>query len=151
MQQSGETIVSFDAARLGINSVLLVVLPDEILLGGPRACPHRRVFDRYSVFERGWSGPRPALDQVQAFACTLKVGLRTEVRHVDHKRAALPAATRVAVPLPDVRGQVRTSVHDDVALPPLPLTHVVKDRDAAGCLHDTPEADVSKFGQPAGQ
>src|SRR5207244_12474293 len=44
MQQPRETIVPFDAARLGVNSVLLVVLPDEILLGGPWPCPHRRVF-----------------------------------------------------------------------------------------------------------
>src|SRR5438477_8985069 len=33
MQQPWQAIVSFDAARLGVNSVLLVVLPDELLLG----------------------------------------------------------------------------------------------------------------------
>src|SRR5438552_5291035 len=92
MQQPRKAIVSFDAARLGINSVLLVVLPDEILLGGPWPRPHRRVFDRYSVFERGWPGARPAFDEVQVLACALKIGLRAEVRHVDHKRVALPAA-----------------------------------------------------------
>src|SRR6266576_5366205 len=48
---------------------------------------------------------------------------------------------------------MRVSVHDDVALPPLALTHVVEDRDATRRLHDPPEAAVvgSKFGQPAGQ
>src|ERR1700730_6200446 len=34
-QPPRETIVSFDAARLVINSVLLVVLLDELLFGGP--------------------------------------------------------------------------------------------------------------------
>src|SRR5262245_8185719 len=46
---------------------------------------------------------------------------------------------------------MRSSVHDDVALPPLSLPHVVEDRYAALCLHDPPEADVSEFGQPTGQ
>src|SRR5258705_7113750 len=59
MQQPGEAIISFVAARLGIDSVLLVVLPGEFLLGGPGLCPHRRIFDRYSVFERVWARPRP--------------------------------------------------------------------------------------------
>src|SRR5437764_13047517 len=45
-------------------------------------------------------------------------------------------------------------VHDDVALPSLPLTHVVEDRDAARRLHDPTEASTergAKLGQPAGQ
>ncbi len=46
---------------------------------------------------------------------------------------------------------MRTSVHDDAALPALSLTDVVSDRDAARCLHDAPEADAAKIGQPAGQ
>src|SRR5438105_6326453 len=46
---------------------------------------------------------------------------------------------------------MRTSVHDDVALPALPLADVVEDRNAARCLHDPPEADTAKLGQPAGQ
>src|SRR5277367_6041427 len=48
---------------------------------------------------------------------------------------------------------MRASVHNDVTLPPLPLTYVVEDRDAVWCLHDPAEAAVvgSKFGQPAGQ
>src|SRR5436190_12581291 len=48
---------------------------------------------------------------------------------------------------------MRALVHDDVTLPPLPLTHVVEDRDAAWRLHDPAEAAVvgSEFGQPAGQ
>src|ERR1700674_3174019 len=51
--QPRETIVSFDAARLVIKSVLLIALPGERLPGGPWPRPHRRIFDRYSVFERG--------------------------------------------------------------------------------------------------
>src|SRR6266849_5978962 len=153
MQQPREAIVSFDAARLGIYSVLLVALPGELLLGGPWPCPHRRIFYRHSVFERGWPGARPALDQMQVLARALIIGLRAEVRHVDHERVALPMATRVAVPLADARRQMGAPVHDDVALPPLPLTHVVEDRDAAGRLDDPAEAAGrgSEFGQPEGQ
>ena len=84
---------------------------------------------------------------------TLVIGLGTEIRHVDHERSALPAAARVAVPLAYVGRKVRAPVHDDVTLPPLPLTDVVEDRDAARRLHDAAEAAVvgSKFGKPAGQ
>src|ERR1700720_4707801 len=138
--QPRETIVSLDAARLVIKSVLLVALPGELLLGGPWPRPHRRIFYRHGVFERVWSGPRPTLDEVQILTRALKISLRTEVRHVDHERIAVPVATRVAIPLTNSGRQVRTSVHDDVALPPLALTHVVEDRDAAGCLHDPAEA-----------
>src|SRR5207248_11489918 len=42
-------------------------------------------------------------------------------------------------PLADVSRQVRTSVHDDISLPTLPLPHVVKDRDTAQGLHDSAE------------
>src|ERR1700676_2392762 len=62
--------------------------------------------------------------------------------------------SRVAIPLADIGRQMRTSVHDDVALPPLALTHVVEHRDAAWCLHDPTEAPAERcaeFGQPAGQ
>src|SRR5215831_2462607 len=57
-----EAKVSFNAARLVINSVFLFVLPGELLLDGPWLRPHRRIFDGHDVFERGWRGPRPALD-----------------------------------------------------------------------------------------
>src|SRR5277367_5011223 len=62
-------------------------------------------------------------------------------------------ATRVAKPLADARRQVGASLHDDVALPPLALTHVVEDRDAARRLHDPAEAPgwTSKLGEPARQ
>src|SRR5882724_9450434 len=42
--------VSFDAARLVINSVLLVALLGELLLDGPRTRPHGRIFDGRRVF-----------------------------------------------------------------------------------------------------
>src|SRR5262249_22204525 len=67
-QQPREAIVSFEAARLVIDSVLLVALLGELLLYGPRPRPHRRIFDGRDVFERVWPGPRPALDQVQVLA-----------------------------------------------------------------------------------
>src|SRR6266853_2614116 len=78
--------VSFNAARLVINSVFLFALPGELLLGGPRTCPHGRIFDGDDVFERAWPGSRPALDQVQVLARAPIIGFRTEVRHVDDER-----------------------------------------------------------------
>src|SRR6266853_546363 len=112
-----------------------------------------RAIRRTDVFERGWPGARPALDQMQVLARALIVRLRAEVRHVDNERITLPVTTRVTVPLADIGRQVRTSVHDDVALPPLPLADVVEDRDAARCLHDPAEAAgrAPKLRQPAGE
>src|SRR5260370_4801471 len=154
MQQPRETKVAFEAARLGIQSVLLVALSGELLLDGPRPRPHGRIFDRDLVREGLWSGARPALNQVQVLARSEHIGFRTEAGHVDHKRVALPIAARVAEPLPDARRQVGAPVHDDVALPPLALIHVVEDRDAAGRLHDAAEAtaeEAAELGQPAVQ
>src|SRR6516162_9123611 len=76
MQQPRETKVSLDAARLGVNSVLLIALPGELLLGGPWPCPNGRIFDSDLVSERVWTRQRPPLDQVQVFTRPLKVGLR---------------------------------------------------------------------------
>src|SRR5215471_18390649 len=126
--QSRETIVSFDAARLVIKPVLLIALPGELLLDGPGLGPHRRIFDRHHVFERGWPSAPPALDQMHVLARALKIRLRAEVRHVDDERVTLPVTTGVTVPLANMCRQVRTPIHDDVALPPLPLTHIVEDR-----------------------
>src|SRR5262249_44672223 len=95
MQQPRQAIVSFDAARLVINSILLVALPGELLLGGPSLSPHRRIFDRDLVLEGFWPRARPALNQVQVLARAKEIGFRTEISHVDHKRVALPMAARV--------------------------------------------------------
>src|SRR5215475_2200832 len=127
MHDSRETIVSLNAAWLVIKSVIGVALPGELLLGGPRPRPHGRILSGHDVFERRRGGPCPTLHQVQILPRTLVIGLGTEVRHVDNERIALPAAARVAVPLAYVRRQVRAPVHDDVPLPPLPLTDVVED------------------------
>src|SRR5882672_11864704 len=151
MQQPRQAIVSFEAARLVINSVLSIALLGELLFDGPRTRPHRRIFDRDGVFERVRPGPRPTLDQMQILARALKIGLRTEVRHVDDEAIALPVAARVAVPLANVGRQMRASVHDDVALPPLALAHVVEHRDAVWRLHDTPEADAAELRKAPGQ
>src|SRR5215470_12723713 len=90
---------------------------------------------------------------MQVLTGALVVGLRTEVRHIDHERAALPVAAGVAIPLMDVARQVWASVHDDVALPALTLAHIVKNRDAPGRLHDAAEAAgrSAEFRQSAGQ
>src|SRR5258707_15076932 len=97
--QSRQTIVSFDAAGLVIKSVLLIALLGELLAGSPGLSPHRRIFDRDNVLERGRPGARPALDQMQVPARALKVRLRTEVRHLDNERIPFPVTTRVTVPL----------------------------------------------------
>src|SRR5262249_34149621 len=151
-QQPRKTIVSFDAARLGIKPVIRVAQLDEILLGGPWACPHRRIVDRNRVFKCIRTGPRPALDQMQVLAGALIIGLRAEVRHVDHEGTAFPMPARVAVPLADTGRQMGTSVHDDVALPALALANVVEDRNAARGLHDPAEAAGRgpKLRQPEG-
>src|SRR5262249_12630576 len=153
MQQPRETKVSFDAARLGVNSVLLIALSAELLLGGPRPCPHSRVFDSDVVCERVRPRRRPTLDQVQVFTRPLEVGLRAEIRYVDDEGAALPVSARVAIPLTDAGRQVRAPTHDDVALPPLALTDVVEDGDAARGLHDAAEAanTAAELRQPGGQ
>src|SRR5580704_2336786 len=83
MQQPRQAVISFDAARLVIDSVLLVTLPGELLLGGPWPRPHGRIFHHDLVFEGLWSGARPALDEVQVLARPLEIGFRTEVGHVD--------------------------------------------------------------------
>src|ERR1700751_4755881 len=91
---------------------------------------------------------------MQVLARAPKVRFRAEVRHIDYQRIAFPMAARIAKPLADARRQMRASVHDDVSLPTLPLTHVVEHRDATRRLHDSAEAPTvgcSKFGQPAGQ
>jgi hypothetical protein len=58
---------------------------------------------------------------MQVFARPLKIGFQTEVGYVDDEGIALPMAPRVTVPLADIGWQVRTPIHDDVALPPLAL------------------------------
>src|SRR5258708_7388419 len=60
--QSGEAIVSFVAARLVIDSVLLLALPGELLLDSPGPRPHGRILDRDRIFERIWPRARPAFD-----------------------------------------------------------------------------------------
>src|SRR5712675_1047451 len=153
-QQPREAIVSFDAARLVINSVRLIALLGEFLLYGPGLSPHGRIFDGHDVFKRGRGGPRPALGEVQVLARAPIVGLRTEIRHVNDEGAALPMAAGVAKPLADASRQMGAPVHDDIALPDLPLTDVVEYRDAAWRLHDAAEAAAecgSKLGQPARQ
>src|SRR5262249_48744632 len=97
-----------------------------------------------------WAGPRPALDEVQVLARAAIIGLRAEVRHVDHQRISLPVAARVAKPLADAGRQVRAAVHDDVALPALSLAHGVEDRDAARRLDDPREAAAAISGAKLG-
>src|SRR6266550_349418 len=142
LQQPRETVVSFDAARLGIYSVFLVVLQSEFLFGGPWPRPHSRIIDCYGIVKRRGAGPCPAFHHVQILARSLKIGLRGEIRNVDHEGVALPAPTRVAVPLANAGGQMGAAVHDDIALPPLALTHVIEHRDPAGRLHDASKADA---------
>src|SRR5690348_17658824 len=154
VQQSRQAEVSLDAARLVINSVLLVALLGELLLDGPWTRPHGGIFDGHFVFEGLWPGAGPALDEVHVFARAEEIGFRTEVGHVDHQRVALPVASRIAEPLADIGRQVRAAAHSDVALPALALIQVVEHGDAAGRLNDSTEAateQAAEVGQPAVQ
>src|SRR5262245_43886462 len=107
LQQSRVPVISLDAARLVVNSILLFALPAEFLLYGPGPRPHRGIFDCDGVVEGGRACPCPAFDHMQVLARATIIVLRTEVRNVDHERIALPAAARVAVPLADAGRQVR--------------------------------------------
>src|SRR5581483_1650015 len=151
--QTGGSVVSFDAARLVVNSVFRVALPGELLLHSPRASPDRGIFDGDHIFEGIGAGARPALDEVQIFARTLEICFGTEIRDVDDQGISLPVATRIAIPLANSRGQVRASVHDDVALPALALADVVEHGDPARGLDDATETagSAAEFGQSAGQ
>src|SRR5215470_4312801 len=154
VQQSRQAVVSLDAARLVIDPVLLLALPGELLLHGPGPGPHGRILDQDLIRQSLWPGACPALDQMQILARPEHVGLGTEVGHVDHERIAFPMAAGVAEPLPDAGRQVRTSVHDDIALPALALIHVVEDRDATRRLHNSAKAaaeQAAELGQPAAQ
>src|SRR5215467_25280 len=45
MEQTGKALIAFDAARLGVESILCVTLPGEFLLDGPGLGPHGWIFD----------------------------------------------------------------------------------------------------------
>jgi hypothetical protein len=96
-------------------------------------------------------GPRPALDEMEILARALKILLLRKVRDVDDEGIALPARAGIAISLANVGGQMGTSVHDDVPLPPLSLTYVVEHRDSAGCLDDPVCALAPDARQPGGQ
>src|SRR6516162_3731647 len=68
VQQPWQAKISFIAARLVINSVLLIALPREVYLRGPGPSPDRGILDGDRVFERGRAGAGPALDEVQVLA-----------------------------------------------------------------------------------
>src|SRR5579863_2297935 len=55
------SVVSLDATRLVINSVLIVALPGELLFDGPGPSPHGWIFDGDDVFESVRPGASPAL------------------------------------------------------------------------------------------
>jgi len=82
MQQPRQTIVAFNAARLGIESVLLVALLREFLFESPWPRPHGRILDGDARGEGHLTGAGPALNQVQVLARSKDIGFRTEVGHV---------------------------------------------------------------------
>src|SRR3989442_15998130 len=86
---------------------------------------------------------------MQVLAGPLEGRLGGEIGHIDDQRIALPAATRIPPPLPDVRRQMRPVGHGDNALPPLPLTRIVENRNGPGRLHNLQEktSGAAKIGQ----
>src|SRR5215813_8795022 len=59
--QARMAVISFDAARLGVEPVRFLALPGELLFDGPRTRPHSRIFDGRDIFERGRTRARPTL------------------------------------------------------------------------------------------
>ena len=149
----GRPIVSFDAARLGIDPVLLVALPRELLLHGPRPRPHRRILDGHHIFER--VGPvrvqRSTRCRFSREPWKSVLGLKFVTSTTSVSPSQWPRES--PIPLADVGRQMRAAVHHDVALPALALADVVEHRDAAGRLHDAAEAAGrgAELGQPEGQ
>src|SRR5438093_488044 len=136
------------AARLVVDPVRLIVLSGIFLLDGPWFRPRSRIFDCDGVLERVWTGARPPFDQMAVLAGSHEVGLGTEIGDIDHQRFALPSAARIAKALPDMARKMRTAVDRDNALPSLPLSHVIENRDGSWRLHDSTEP--TKIGQHRG-
>jgi hypothetical protein len=67
---------AFDAARLGVKSVLFVTLSGEFLLDGPGPGPHGRIFHRDLVGEGHWPRARPWLSEMQVLARPKDIGRR---------------------------------------------------------------------------
>jgi hypothetical protein len=86
-----------------------------------------RIIDRELVLKLSRASPRPALDHMQILPRTLKISLRTEVRHIDDESIPLPMAARLANHA-DTGRQMRAPVPDNVPLPLWPLAHVVEHR-----------------------
>ena len=82
---------------------------------------------------------RVALDRLSRSAST--PGSRCEIRRLDHERVAFPAAARVAVQLPDGRGQMRLAVHRHDARV---VDHLLENHDGLRRLHDLHVAVVSR-------
>src|SRR5215470_18134834 len=68
MEQTGKALIAFDAARLGVESILLVTLSREFLLDGPGPGPHSRIFDRDLIGKGHWPRARPSLNEMQVLA-----------------------------------------------------------------------------------
>ena len=77
MNDPRETVVSLDATRLGIESVVLVALPGELFPDRPWPRPHRRIFDRDFIFERAWPSVGPTLNDVQVLTMSATGGTYT--------------------------------------------------------------------------
>ena len=76
------------------------------------------------------------LGQAEVLAGAEEVGLVREVGDAHDQRVALPPSARIAVEHPDLRRQVRRSIHRNSAHEALALAEVDVDPDLAGRLHD---------------
>src|ERR1700704_5937335 len=61
LEYRGMAEVPFEAARLVINPVFLLILSGELLRDSPRTRPYSRIVDSHEVFQRVWTSPRPSL------------------------------------------------------------------------------------------
>src|SRR5476649_1138724 len=136
-----DRVVPLDAPGLLVDPVELIVLLRVLLDDGPRSCPRRLILDRDFVIDRLRTGTGPAFDQMQiSLIGSSEVRLAAEIRDVDNQRVTFPVAARIPKPESDGRGEMRTSVHRDRAVPTLPLAGVIENRHASRCLRDLPDA-----------
>jgi len=145
MQQSRETIVSLDAARLGIYPVFpRCVLQNEFLLGGPRPHPHCRILGRHGIFKRPWahsaSNARPRAD-FRAIPENRSSGWKfvTSITRVVPSQCP----REVAEPLANTGRQMGAPVHDDIGAATLgPDPRRRTSRCPPWGLHDSSKADA---------
>ncbi len=128
-QDTRHPVVAF-VARVFVERTVVLVQGN---LSGPGLRPCCRIADREPVVDRVRGDAGQSLDQAQAVRRPPEVGLAREVRRLDDQRVALPMATRVAVPLPDMVREWWASVQRDDSRG---VDHLHQNYGVVRCLED---------------